>query len=91
MRWVGFSRLSQADRALASDASSLPEVAEEGAVVLLSPIDEAAWSAALNDLLGDAEARRQLAEAGLARSARFSWRASARQLAQLYRELLYGK
>lgn len=75
---------------LASDASSLPEVAGNGAAVLLSPHDEPAWSAAMIELLGDETARRRLVVAGHAQSARFTWRAAARQLADLYRRLLSG-
>jgi hypothetical protein len=41
-------------------------------------------------LLEDGEARRRLIELGFARSARFSWRAAARQLADLYHRLLPG-
>lgn len=85
---------------ISSDASSLPEVVQEqeagtfGAgsaspsAVLLSPHDEPAWSAAMLSLLDDEEASRRLVKAGFARSARFSWRAAARQLADLYRRLL---
>jgi glycosyltransferase involved in cell wall biosynthesis len=73
---------------LSSDASSLPEVGGEGAALLLSPHDEAAWSAALIDLLGDDAARGRLRQAGFARSARFKWSAAARDLAALYRRLL---
>ena len=73
---------------LSSDASSLPEVAGDGAALLLSPHDEAGWSAALIDLLGDDAARRRLRQAGLARSAHFKWSAAAHELAALYRRLL---
>jgi glycosyltransferase involved in cell wall biosynthesis len=83
---------------ISSNASSLPEVVQEQdatvqantqpGAVLLSPHDEIAWSAAMLRLLEDGEARRKLVEAGFARSARFSWRAAARQLAELYRRLL---
>jgi glycosyltransferase involved in cell wall biosynthesis len=73
---------------ISSNASSLPEVAAEGAAILLSPHDEAAWSAAMLELLGDPEARRRLVEAGLERSARFRWSATAGELAAIYRRLL---
>jgi glycosyltransferase involved in cell wall biosynthesis len=83
---------------ISSDASSLPEVARDeptdetaagpASAVLLSPHDESAWSAAMLRLLADEEARRRLIELGFARRARFSWRAAARQLADLYRTLL---
>lgn len=73
---------------LSSNASSLPEVATEDAAILLSPHDEAAWAAAMNDLLADEAARRRLIEAGFVRSATFQWRDSARRLGELYNELL---
>ncbi len=73
---------------LSSDASSLPEVAGEGAAVLLSPHDEAAWSAAMIELLGDEIARRHMRQAGFAQSARFRWSTAAEELAALYRRLL---
>lgn len=73
---------------LSSNASSLPEVAGEGAAVLLSPHDEAAWSGAMIELLGSDAARRRLARKGIEQSARFRWQATARELAGLYRLLL---
>jgi glycosyltransferase involved in cell wall biosynthesis len=81
---------------ITSNASSLPEVVQDqsdvagspASAVLLSPTDEAAWSEVMLHLLADGGARRRLIEAGFARSARFSWRATARQLARLYRALL---
>jgi glycosyltransferase involved in cell wall biosynthesis len=74
-----------------SNASSLPEVVSSPAgeaAVMLSPHDETAWTAAMLRLLGDAEERRRLSVAGLARSREFSWRKAARQLAELYALLL---
>ena len=76
---------------ISSNASSLPEVAETGgepAALLLPPLDEGAWTAAMLRLLGDAAARQQLVDAGRAQAARFTWRAAARQLAALYGSLL---
>ena len=81
---------------ISSDASSLPEVATTGgattggepAALLLSPGDEAAWTAAMLRLLGDAAARQPLIEAGRAQVGRFTWGRAARQLAALYERLL---
>lgn len=73
---------------ISSNSSSLPEVAREGAAVLLSPHDEAAWSAGMIQLLADDSARRRLIEAGYKQSTLFSWNVAARQLASLYRTLL---
>jgi len=76
---------------ISSNASSLPEVATEESAVLLSPHDERAWTAAMLRLLEDESARGELSAAGLARSTQFSWRAAARQLADLYESLLPGE
>jgi glycosyltransferase involved in cell wall biosynthesis len=84
---------------ISSDASSLPEVvhggeassesgAEGGGALLLSPHEEAAWSEAMLRLLAEPAARARLVEAGFARAARFSWQSAARQLAELYGQLL---
>ncbi len=76
---------------ISSNASSLPEVVrsiEGEATILISPHDEPAWTAEMLRLLTDSDARRLLVEAGLTQSKRFTWRASARQLADLYRRLL---
>jgi glycosyltransferase involved in cell wall biosynthesis len=73
---------------ISSDASSLPEVASNGSAILLSPNDEAAWTAAMVRLLEDENARQQLSAAGLAQSAQFSWRGAARELAALYESIL---
>lgn len=74
---------------VSSNASSLPEVTADGSAVLLSPHDEAAWSATLLNVLTDEIARGRLIEAGFARAQRFSWEAAARQLAELYGHLLH--
>ena len=76
---------------ISSDASSLPEVAATGgepAALLLSPQDEAGWSAAMLRLLAEPAARQRLIAAGAAQAARFTWPAAARQLAGLYDRLL---
>lgn len=75
---------------IASNASSLPEVGEGGAAVLLPPQDETAWTAAMLRLLDDDVARRELIDAGFRQSAKFRWRDSARQLAGLYDQILNG-
>lgn len=75
---------------ISSNASSLPEVGEGGAAILLSPLDETAWTATMLRMLDDEDARRQLIDAGIDQSARFRWRDSARQLADLYDQILNG-
>lgn len=73
---------------ISSNASSLPEVAQAGTAILLTPHDEAAWTGAMLKLLGNENLRSRLIAAGYRQSARFSWRDSARQLAGLYEALL---
>ena len=74
---------------LTSDASSLPEVAGNAAVQL-SPHDEAAWTAAMSQLLGDDARRVKMVAAGFRQARQFSWRKSAKQLLGIYDELLGG-
>jgi glycosyltransferase involved in cell wall biosynthesis len=60
-----------------SDASSMPEVAGDAAL-LFDPHDERAIASAVRRLLGDKVLRERLAAAGLERAKQFTWRASAR-------------
>jgi glycosyltransferase involved in cell wall biosynthesis len=70
---------------LASNVSSLPEVAGEAAL-LVDPHDEAAIAEGLRTLLNDADLRDQLRAAGLARAAKFTWEAAARATAEVLRK-----
>jgi glycosyltransferase involved in cell wall biosynthesis len=70
-----------------SDRASLPEVADEGAL-LFDPGDPAAIRAAIERLLGDAALRERLREAGLLRAAQFSWERCARETAAVYERAL---
>jgi glycosyltransferase involved in cell wall biosynthesis len=60
-----------------SDASSLPEVAGDAAL-LFDPHDEPAIAVALSRLLDDRSLREQLRTRGLARAAQFTWERTAR-------------
>jgi glycosyltransferase involved in cell wall biosynthesis len=72
---------------VASDSSSLPEVA--GGAALLFPAAEApALENALRRLLGDSGLRADLRLRGFARAAAFSWARSAAQHLQVYRRVL---
>lgn len=62
---------------LASQSSSIPEVAGEGAV-LLDPEDEEAWAEALVRLWENGALRADLARRGRSNAARFSWARTAR-------------
>ncbi len=70
-----------------SDASSLPEVAGDAALLLPSQ-DVPAWSAAITRLAGEPGLRAELRTRGLAQSARFTWRAAAETTCALYREVM---
>jgi glycosyltransferase involved in cell wall biosynthesis len=72
--------------ALASDVSSLPEIAGDGAR-LLPPDDPDAWAGAIHALWKDDQLRAQLAHAALARAATFSWQQAARETLALYRRI----
>jgi glycosyltransferase involved in cell wall biosynthesis len=72
---------------VASDSSSLPEVA--GGAALLFPAAEApALENALRRLLGDPGLHADLRLRGFARAADFSWARSAAQHLQVYRRIL---
>jgi glycosyltransferase involved in cell wall biosynthesis len=67
--------------------SSLPEVVGDAAV-LVDPRSPAELEVALADLLGSAERRRALRQAGLAQAALFSWSSTAQHTAAIYRAIL---
>jgi glycosyltransferase involved in cell wall biosynthesis len=72
-----------------SAVGGFPEVAESGAARLVSPEDPAALAAALNELIRDEGARRELAAAAAhAAAGPYSWDAAAAQTLAIYRELL---
>ena len=72
--------------ALASDVSSLPEIAGDAAMLI--PADDAeALAAGLIHLLTDADARAALSRRGPGQAARFTWAAAARRLLDVYRAL----
>jgi len=62
-----------------SNASSLPEVAGDAAL-LVDPLDADGLSGAMQQALEDAHLRRELVARGLAQAARFTWEQAARQL-----------
>jgi len=69
---------------LASNVSSLPEVAGEAAI-LVDPTDVDAIAGALAELATDEDLRAVLSAAGVARAARFTWEATARATAAVLR------
>lgn len=72
---------------VASNQSALPEVVGE-AGVLVDPCDVDAMAAAMSNLLADTALHQQLAQAGRARAAQFTWEGMAVKLLNLYNELL---
>jgi glycosyltransferase involved in cell wall biosynthesis len=70
-----------------SDASSLPEVAGDAAL-LFDPRDPEAIRAAVDRLLGDPALRAELADRGRTRAAGFSWARTAAGTVAAYREAL---
>jgi glycosyltransferase involved in cell wall biosynthesis len=70
-----------------SDRSALPEVAGDAAL-LFDPDDQRAVGAALARMLSDEELRARLRSLGLARAARFTWKATADATVASYRRAL---
>jgi len=68
---------------LAANATSLPEIAGEGAsraALLVDPLDTEALTHGLLQITGDEALRRRLEIAGLANSRRFSWEKAGREV-----------
>ena len=72
---------------VASNASSLPEVSQ-GAALEVDPLDEAALAEAMLALARDESLRTRCIDAGRARAAAMTWRATAHATAAVYRTLL---
>jgi glycosyltransferase involved in cell wall biosynthesis len=70
---------------LASDSSSLPEVAGDAAL-LVDPTDVGAIAAGLVRLANDASLRADLRARGLARAAQFTWDRCAAQTLEVLQE-----
>ena len=70
---------------LTSDRSALPEAAG-GAALLVSPDDVAAIRDGMQRLSEDAGLRRRLAELGLKRAERLTWKKTAALTWQAYRD-----
>ncbi len=72
-----------------SDASSLPEVAGDAAL-LVDPLDTEAWAEALGQILRDDALRRTLVERGFRQVRRFSWRRCAEQTLRILEDVGHG-
>lgn len=71
---------------LASNTSSFPEVVGD-AGVLIPPGDVDLWAETMRDLLRDSSHRNELRTQGFARAERFSWRRTAQETYDIYREV----
>jgi glycosyltransferase involved in cell wall biosynthesis len=69
-----------------SRTSSIPEVAD-GAGIMFDPYSSSQMVGAMADLLRDTELRTRMERLGLQRASRFSWRATAQQTLEVYREV----
>ena len=76
----------------ATTGGALPEVVEDGVTgILVPPGDAPALAEAVRTLMGDADLRRRMGQAGRERVLeRFSWRKAALQTEAVYREVLGG-
>ena len=72
---------------ITSNVSSLPEVAGQ-AGLLVSPADTVALSRAMQKVFYNADLAHQMRQKGLAQAAKFNWRKTAAQTAQIYRQTL---
>ncbi|MEM7352099.1 MAG: glycosyltransferase family 1 protein [Acidobacteriota bacterium] len=72
---------------LTAGASAMSEVAG-GAARLVDPLDVGAIRQGLDELLRDPEERHRLSALGRRRAAEFSWRRTAQQTLEIYRQLL---
>jgi glycosyltransferase involved in cell wall biosynthesis len=74
---------------IASNTSSIPEVASDAAV-LIAPRDTEAWASELARLAGDANTRADLIQRGRQQSRAYSWDDSARVLLDCYQRVATG-
>ena len=72
---------------LSSDATSMPEVTGNAAI-LLTPHEPGAWSHAMLNLASDQNERLRLSEAARARAKQFKWETSATSMLQIYKEAM---
>lgn len=74
---------------IAANTSSLPEVVGQ-AGLLIAPRDIEGLARAIQTLARDGGLRQELAERGLRRAAGYSWRATAQQTLEVYRDVAAG-
>jgi glycosyltransferase involved in cell wall biosynthesis len=74
---------------LSSNATSMPEVAGDAAM-LLTPHDPQAWTQALLDLASDRDRRDRMRLAASARARTFDWQRSATAMLAIYEEAIHS-
>ena len=75
---------------ICSNASSLPEVAGDAAI-LVDPMDVEGFTHEMDRVLTSSDLRRNLRGRGLAQAARFSWDRTARETIAVYKKVLCAK
>ena len=75
--------MTQGAPTIVANASSLPEVVDDVAL-LVSPTDVSAWADAMAKLAGDRGMQNDLSVRGLARAGKFSWRRCAQETLAVY-------
>jgi len=74
---------------ISSNASSLPEVAGDAAL-MVEPTDQEGVARALTQVLSDSDLARDLRARGPARAAQFSWDRTARAMIAVYKKVIEG-
>ena len=75
---------------ITSNASSLPEVVDDAAL-MVAPEDERALAEAIVRAVTDRALREEMIARGLTQARKFSWARAARETAALYREVLHAE
>jgi len=75
--------MTQGAPAIVANASSLPEVVSDAAL-LVRPTDAEAWADAMAKLAGDRDMQRDLSLRGIARAGQFTWRRCAQETLAVY-------
>ena len=71
---------------IVSNAASLPEVVDNGGV-LVDPQDPAAWAEAIVALLTSPQRREELSATSVEQARKFSWRKTARETLEVYKQV----
>jgi len=72
--------------AISSNASSLPEVAGDAAI-LVDPLDVGRFARTMDRVISDSDLRQTLCAKGLVQAAKFSWDQTARDTLAVYQKV----